>query len=47
MDRTEPFYALGTITTDVNIRRSQQVELLVNGLTGWKMSLARSMNGLS
>ena len=26
MDRTEPIYALRTITTDVNIRRSQQVE---------------------
>ena len=47
MGRTEQIYALGTITTAVNIRGSQQVEMLVNGQTGWKMSLIRIMNGFS
>ena len=47
MVRTEQIYVLGTITTDINTRWTEQVKMLVNCLTGWKTSLAKSMNGPS
>ena len=47
MVRTEQIYVLGTVTTAVNTRWTEQVKMLVNCVTGWKTSLAKSKNGPS